>query len=130
MKTIHIRENKEYEYTRGFGKWLSIDAAIEGFVYRNFREQNSIVLHSQIYTKTHIKLSYRSIFQYDRHMDESDDAVHYITWSIHDLPAEESMVHMTDKEGFSCECIRLDVNIRTSHFVHEAGLPNIRIACK
>ena len=108
------------------GVRLSIDAAIGGFVYRAFREQNSIVLHCQPHalklmhaythtTHTYLQAQTKGL---ENHINKSNNKIS--TWSINNLPAQESMVHMTYKECFSSECVWLHIYISPRHFIHKA----------
>ena len=53
------------------------------------------------------------------------DGVHVLegsvedTWSVENLPAGISMVHVANEDTLGCESIRLDLHISTCHQIHE-----------
>ena len=46
-------------------------------------------------------------------------------WSVDDLPSEVLVVHMTDKEGFGGESVRLNIDIRPGNLVDERTLSDV-----
>ena len=61
------------------------------------------------------------------------DSIHFLqrviqhSRSIDNLPSKVLVVHMTDKEGFSGESVRLNIDVGSSDFFDKGGLSNVRV---
>ena len=45
--------------------------------------------------------------------------------SVHHLPAEIAVVHVTHEQGLGGEGVRLDLHVSPSYLVHETGFPDV-----